>query len=200
MTTASVGGSYSPPRPTSAATAASTSSRNLAADLQRRLKRRQIVEMADDCRVVLGLAAPAYPNAPGECILVANSIDPQVTRIAAAAMKLMVDEQVAPEEFAVLVVRDQKQPIYEALRAKPLPRGVQWVSNVTERDTPSWSTLFSRFNGLEACIVFLCGMETVSEELDGELAYVGISRAKSRIILIGSKHATSQSAGQPHAP
>src|SRR5882724_6427622 len=64
--------------------------------------------------------APSISGAPIE-IVVANSIDAQVTRIAAAVTKLIMDEQVAPEDIAILVVRDSKQLLYGALSAKPLP-------------------------------------------------------------------------------
>lgn len=50
-------------------------------------------------------------------------------------------------------------------------------------------------SGLEAPIVFLCGMEHLSEELDRELIYVGLSRAKSRITLVGTQRAISNLVG-----
>jgi len=53
--------------------------------------------------------APSIGGAPIE-IIIANSTDAQATRITAAVTKLIVDEQVAPEEIAVLIVRDPKQP------------------------------------------------------------------------------------------
>jgi len=49
----------------------------------------------------------------------------------------------------------------------------------------------SRFKGLEASIVFLCGIESANEDLDRELIYVGLSRAKSRIALVGNHRAVS---------
>lgn len=143
--------------------------------------------------------APSISGAPIE-IVVANSIDAQATRIAAAVTKLITDEQVAPEDIAILVVRDSKQPLYEALRAKPLPRGAQWGIERHRTGAAVVVDTVPRFKGLEATIVFLCGMETVSEELDRELVYVGLSRAKSRITLVGSRRATSEVAGQLGPP
>jgi UvrD-like helicase C-terminal domain/AAA domain/Nuclease-related domain len=143
--------------------------------------------------------APSIGGAPIE-VLVANSIDAQATRIAAAVTKLIMDEQMAPEDIAILVVRDSKQPLYDALRGKPLPRGALWG---VERHRTAATVVVDtvpRFKGLEAAIVFLCGMETVSDELDRELVYVGLSRAKSRVILVGSRRATLELSGPADQP
>lgn len=139
--------------------------------------------------------APSISGAPIE-IVVANSIDAQATRIAAAVTKLIMDEQVAPEDIAILVVRDSKQPLYGALSAKPLPRGAQWGIERHRTAAAVVVDTVPRFKGLEATIVFLCGMETVNEELDRELVYVGLSRAKSRIMLVGTERITREILGK----
>lgn len=137
------------------------------------------------------------PAIDGACIetIAANSIEAQTTRIASAVTKLIVEEEVRPEDIAVLVMRDLKQPLYEALRAKPLPRRAHWA---VERHRVQRGVLVdtvSRFKGLEAAIIFFCGLELVSGELDRELIYVGLSRCKSRIVLVGTEHATQRLLG-----
>jgi superfamily I DNA and RNA helicase len=137
------------------------------------------------------------PSIGGEQIeiIVANSVDAAAIRIALAISKLIVDEKVASEDIAVLVLRDQKQSIYDALKAQPLPRGTDWaIERHREKNAIVVDTV-SRFKGLEAPIMFLCGMEQVSEELDRELIYVGLSRAKSRITLTGTQRAISRLLG-----
>jgi hypothetical protein len=47
------------------------------------------------------------------------------------------------------------------------------------------------FKGLEAAVVFLCGFETAASGTCPELLYVGLSRAKSRVFLVGSDAAIS---------
>jgi superfamily I DNA/RNA helicase len=138
---------------------------------------------------------PAISGAPIE-ILVANSIDTQAARIGAAVTKLISDEQVAPGDIAILVVRDSKQPLYEALKTKPLPREAQWAIERHRTGHGIVVDTVTRFKGLEATIVFLCDMETVSEDLDRELVYVGLSRAKSRIMLAGTERATREVLGR----
>ena len=134
---------------------------------------------------------PSIGGAPIETI-VATSVDIAATRIATALSKLIVDEKVASEDIAVLVLRDQKQPIYDSLRTKPLPRGINWAIERHRGRNGIVVDTVSRFKGLEALIVFLCGIEQVSEELDRELIYVGLSRAKSRITLVGTQRAISK--------
>jgi superfamily I DNA and RNA helicase len=110
--------------------------------------------------------------------------------------KLIRDEQVAPEDIAILVVRDSKRPLYDALKVKPLPREAQWAIERYRTGPGIVVDTVPRFKGLEATIVFLCGMETASEELDRELVYVGLSRAKSRIMLVGTERATREVLGK----
>ena len=121
--------------------------------------------------------------------VVANNPDAQAAKIASAVTRLLVDEKVTPSEVAVLVLKDSKQAFYDAIGRKPLPRGVQW--GVETYRVPASITVdtVSRFKGLEAAIVFLCGFETASPLTDRELVYVGLSRAKSRAILVGSTEA-----------
>lgn len=45
----------------------------------------------------------------------------------------------------------------------------------------------SRFKGLEAAIVFLWGLQEVHPRIDRESLYVGFSRAKSRLYLVGAE-------------
>jgi hypothetical protein len=80
-------------------------------------------------------------------------------------------------------MRDSKQPIYEAVRARPLPRTAQWAIEQHRVQGDVLLDTVSRFKGLEAAILLLCGLESMNDELDRELLYVGLSRAKSRIML-----------------
>jgi hypothetical protein len=93
---------------------------------------------------------------------------------------------VSAGDIAVLVVKDHKQPIYEALSGKPLPRGTGWGFETHRAASSVVVDTVSRFKGLEAAAVFLCGFETAASVADRELLYVGLSRAKSRVYLTGS--------------
>jgi hypothetical protein len=132
-----------------------------------------------------------YPEIDGSPVdeLIANNPEAQAAKVASAVTRLLVDEKVTPKEVVVLVLKDSKQALYDAIGRKPLPRGVQW--GVETHRVPGLITVdtVSRFKGLEAAIVFLCGFETASPLSDRELLYVGLSRAKSRAILVGSAEA-----------
>jgi len=45
----------------------------------------------------------------------------------------------------------------------------------------------ARFKGLEASVVFLWLPPVIDEDQDREALYVGLSRAKSRVYIVGSK-------------
>jgi superfamily I DNA/RNA helicase len=86
----------------------------------------------------------------------------------------------------VLVVQGGSQVLYNALAARPLPRGASWGIRQHRLDGSVVIDTVSRFKGLEAAIVILCNFEDVDIRVDCELFYVGLSRAKSRIYLVGS--------------
>jgi superfamily I DNA and RNA helicase len=74
---------------------------------------------------------------------------------------------------------------YDLLKERPLPKPIHWaiencnVSNAIRVDTAQ------RFKGLEAAIVYLWGADDFDSERDKELLYVTITRAKSRMLLVG---------------
>jgi superfamily I DNA/RNA helicase len=131
---------------------------------------------------------PEIDGAPFEELL-ASTPDAQAGKVAAAVTKLLGEEKVSAADVAVLVVRDAKQPLYDAIARQPLPRGTRW--GVELHRVPGAITVdtVARFKGLEAAIVFLCGFESASPSSEKEMLYVGLSRAKSRIILVGSTEA-----------
>ncbi|MBF0412869.1 MAG: ATP-binding domain-containing protein [Desulfamplus sp.] len=72
-----------------------------------------------------------------------------------------------------------------------MPRQIKWVK---ERHGVSNTVLIetvSRFKGLESPIIFLWVNEEIKKSKYYELLYVGISRAKSRLYIVGTHIATS---------
>lgn len=137
---------------------------------------------------------PEIDGAPFE-ELVASTPEAQAGRVATAVTKLISDEKVSPADIAVLVVRDAKQPIYDAIARHPLPRGVRW--GIEQHRVASTITVdtVARFKGLEAAVVILCGFESAKPSAEREMLYVGLSRAKSRVFLVGSKEAVRRNFG-----
>jgi hypothetical protein len=129
-----------------------------------------------------------HPDIDGGPIeaLSAASVGAQATRIASRITSLIADEKVAANDIVVLVVKDSKQPLYRALQEKALPHGVTWALETHRNSDTVVVDTASRFKGLEAAVVFLCGFESVASGTCPELLYVALSRAKSRVFLVGS--------------
>ena len=69
---------------------------------------------------------PEIKGAPVE-VIDAPSLSAQITRTLSLVVRLIVEEQVAPEDIAVLVPSLSKHSYYEGLCARPLPRGITWA-------------------------------------------------------------------------
>jgi len=100
--------------------------------------------------------------------------------------KLISEERVSATDIAVLVVKGGSQSFSNALAARSLPKGASWGNKQHRLDGSVVIDTVSRFKGLEAAIVILCNFEDADSRADCELFYVGLSRAKSRIYLVGS--------------
>jgi superfamily I DNA and RNA helicase len=103
--------------------------------------------------------------------------------------KLISEEGVSPADIAILVVRGATQALFDALASHRLPRGASWGIRQHRLDGHVVVDTVSRFKGLESAIVILCGFEDADARTDCELFYVGLSRAKSRVYLVGSASA-----------
>jgi superfamily I DNA and RNA helicase len=78
-----------------------------------------------------------------------------------------------------------KSQFYESLRHRPLPGRTDWLE---EGEITSGRVLMetvNRFKGLEAPIVFLWGIDGLDLSKETETLYVGLSRPKSMLILVG---------------
>lgn len=131
---------------------------------------------------------PEIDGAPFEELL-ASTPEGQAAKVAAAVTRLLAEEGVSAADVAVLVVKDSKQPLYDAIARQPLPRGTKW--GIELHRVPGTVTVdtVARFKGLEAAVILLCGFESVTPVVNKEMLYVGLSRAKSRVFLVGSTEA-----------
>lgn len=132
--------------------------------------------------------APVISGAEIEIAEIASQ-EKRVAWIQTLVAKLISEEGVSPTDIAVLIVKDGSQSLYSALAARPLPKGVGWGIKQHRLDRSVVIDTVSRFKGLEAAIVILCNFEYADNLVDRELFYVGLSRAKSRIYLVGSASA-----------
>ncbi|CAG9234820.1 nuclease-related domain-containing DEAD/DEAH box helicase [Burkholderia vietnamiensis] len=116
----------------------------------------------------------------------AASVDEQAALIVSRCKQLLQGEKVAPSDIAVLLAKTPKQALFDRLSRTTLPGGVGWSLENRARNAIFVDTV-SRFKGLEAPIVILwIGSESLTEE-SRETLYVGLSRAKHLLHVVGDE-------------
>lgn len=112
-----------------------------------------------------------------------HSAESQAKQIARHITRLIHDENVSPKSIGVLVAGHPKEHFYDLLRNKSLPRPARWSREEHFKDESVLMDTVKRFKGLERDVIFLwLDQSSVGEDA---LMYVGISRAKSALYLVG---------------
>jgi hypothetical protein len=127
--------------------------------------------------------------------LTAPSVSAQASALYAAIVRLLNQEGVVAGQIAVLVCGQPKEAYFEQLRGRPLPKGVSWSEEAPAVAKGLRVDTVRRFKGLEADIVFLWGIDAASIADERELLYVGMSRAKSRLTIVGTADRCEQLIG-----
>ena len=118
--------------------------------------------------------------------LCASNPEAQAKALHAKLTDMIAREGVSPADIAVLILdAPRKTDYYKRLRSFPLPRPVQWSEENRRSKHGVHLDTVNRFKGLEAPIVFLWGLDGVSVKRNQESLYVGLSRAKSLLVLVG---------------
>lgn len=120
--------------------------------------------------------------------LVASSgRDVQAAKINARIVDLIARQGVDAGDITVLIADAlRKADYYAALRRLPLPKPASWLEEgIRSNDTILIDTI-QRFKGLESPIVILWGLDTIDLTRSEELLYVGMSRAKSLLVVVGT--------------
>lgn len=114
------------------------------------------------------------------------SRDPQAAKINARIVDLVARQGVAPGDITVLVADAlHKAEYYAALRRLPLPKPATWLEEGVRGKSTVLIDTIQRFKGLESPIVILWGLDTIDLSQRQELLYVGMSRAKSMLVIVG---------------
>src|SRR5690606_25323615 len=104
----------------------------------------------------------------------------------ALVVGLLHDERVAPSDVAVLVADGARKPEhYAALQDRPLPDGAAYALETYGLEGAVTVDTVHRFKGLEAAVVFLWGIDGLALQESRQTLYVGISRAKAMLCLVG---------------
>ena len=111
----------------------------------------------------------------------------QAGKINARIVDLIARQAVSPGDIAILIVDAlSKTNCYAALRRLPLPKPATWLEEGVRNDRTVLMDTVRRFKGLEAAVVILWGLDGVDWERSEELLYVGMSRAKSLLVVVGT--------------
>lgn len=121
-----------------------------------------------------------------------DKVEEQARGIADRIRRLTIDEGIQPHDVAILIARDQhtrvKNDFYVDLLAKSVGQRIRlaFQANLGVTGQVRVDTV-NRFKGLESPIVILWLTGDTAEELEQENLYVGLSRAKSRLIVVGRR-------------
>jgi superfamily I DNA and RNA helicase len=126
------------------------------------------------------------PDLPGEAVelLAFEDDDAQADAVAAAVARL-VRGGLRAEDVVVLLAKRPKAFLQDLLQRRRLPQGAGWASDRAQGNSVLVETV-GRFKGLEAeAVVLWLGDEVVEKEA-WEQVYVGTTRAKSLLFVVGS--------------
>ena len=111
----------------------------------------------------------------------------QVRKIHNRIVDLIDRQGVAPDDITILIADAQrKYDYYAALQKLPLPKPAIWLEEGRQTKNAVRLETVQRFKGLESQIIILWGLDTADLLENRELLYVGLSRAKSLLIISGS--------------
>ncbi|MEQ1853488.1 MAG: NERD domain-containing protein, partial [Chthoniobacteraceae bacterium] len=117
----------------------------------------------------------------------------QVQTIARLVREFIQAGRVLPEDIAVLIGDPTlRAPFQQMLTRHSLPRGLTWAFDATPQPSSIRAESCLRFKGLEAAILLLCGVDTLTAEEHRETLYVALSRAKSELHILGEASALSR--------
>lgn len=118
--------------------------------------------------------------------------DAQADAILGQVHRWVVDEAIRPEDIAVLIARRPKAIAYEILQGKERSAGIALGIEMHGHARHVLVDTVARFKGLEAqAVVLWIGDETVNDE-QWETIYVGITRAKFLLAIVGPRSALAK--------
>jgi len=97
----------------------------------------------------------------------------------------LMDAGIEPQDIAVLVGCADKDACYRALLGMKLPKHVRWAFEGHQQNRAIRVDSVRRFKGLESAVVILWQPSPIIDSERCETLYVGMTRAKSLLILIG---------------
>ena len=147
------------------------------------------------------------PRIDGEPIIHLEDSDlPAQARSIQKQIRILLAQGIAPDDMAVLVhgATGGTQPFYDQLIGLPIGSGPSWADGKHRLPQTILLESIACFKGLERTIIFLWLGDDVDAGTHREFLYVGMSRAKSRLFLVGTaeacRNAVSESLGGAAVP
>lgn len=101
-------------------------------------------------------------------------------------VKLTQEEEVPAHDIAILICEgSKKEELQSLLKAQPFPKSIKLANIEGYRPNVLTVDTVARFKGLERAVIILWGFDGISVEEHRETFYVGMSRAKSVLYLVG---------------
>ena len=101
---------------------------------------------------------------------------------------LVRHEGIRMNEISVLIANGYlKHVYYEALAEKAKLEKLPFSFEKALVEDAVIADTVKRFKGLESQVVFLWGLEGLEPDVDREILYVGLTRAKGRLVCVGAK-------------
>ena len=120
-----------------------------------------------------------FDEAPGR--------DAEAAKINTRIVDLIARQGVSPGDITVLIADAlRKADYYATLRRLPLPKPGTWLEEGIRGTNTVLIDTIQRFKGLESPIVILWGLDAIDLARNEELLYVGMSRAKSLLVVVGT--------------
>lgn len=128
------------------------------------------------------------PELPGPAVEreAIDGDEQQADAVAHRVRRWLVDDALRPEDVVVLIARKPKAYVYGQLRANSIHGGVAWAIEDHRRTRSVLVDTVARYKGLEAQAVVLWLGDDVIDAEQWETVYVGATRAKSLLCVIGS--------------
>ncbi len=118
-----------------------------------------------------------------------DQVEAQADAISRRVRQWVAVEGLEAHDVAVLVAKRPKARCYELLGPRLTAEGIRWVTETHSVTGAVLLETYSRFKGLEAQAVVLWVGDEVVEEATWETVYVGTTRAKSLLAVVGSNKA-----------
>jgi hypothetical protein len=115
-----------------------------------------------------------------------DKVEAQADLVAKRVRHWVHVEGLRPEDVVVLVAKRPKNLVYELLKQRAVAAGVEWAFEAHGRAKCVLVDTVARFKGLEAQAVVLWIGDEVVDESHWETLYVGSTRAKSLLKVVGS--------------